>query len=182
MNLYLQIFSTFAKIGAFTIGGGYAMLPLIQKEVVEKKKWISESDYVDMIAISQSVPGIFAVNIAIFTGYKMKGNIGSIVATLGAILPSFLIILGIVMFFREFLDNEYIAKMFMAIRPAVVALIVVPVFTTAKEAGVNWKTAIIPMAAAFLIWYIGISPVYIVLTAALGGLIYGRLKKKKTSK
>jgi chromate transporter len=178
MGLYGQIFCTFAKIGAFTIGGGYAMLPLIQKEVVEKKQWISPDDFVDMIALSQSVPGILAVNIAIFTGYRMKGNAGSIVATLGSILPSFIIILLIAMFFRNFQDNVYIAKIFKAIRPAVVALIAVPVFTTAKSVGINLKTVIIPVAAAFLIWYLGVSPVYIVLAAAIGGIIYGRIKNK----
>jgi chromate transporter len=176
MNPYWQIFYTFAKIGAFTIGGGYAMLPLVQKEVVEKKQWISAGDFIDMIAISQSVPGIWAVNIAIFTGYKIKKNAGSIVATLGAILPSFIIILLIAMFFRHFKDNEYIAKMFNAIRPAVVALIAVPVFTTAKSVGINPKTVIIPVASAFLIWFWGISPIYIVLVAAISGIIYGRIK------
>ncbi|MDR0866210.1 MAG: chromate transporter [Candidatus Symbiothrix sp.] len=177
MNLYWQIFYTFAKIGAFTIGGGYAMLPLVQKEVVEKKQWISAGDFIDMIAISQSVPGIWAVNIAIFTGYKIKKNAGSIVATLGAILPSFIIILLIAMFFRHFKDNEYIVKMFNAIRPAVVALIAVPVFTTAKSVGINRKTVIIPVASAFLIWFWGISPIYIVLAAATGGIFF-KLKTK----
>jgi chromate transporter len=176
MNLYGQIFFTFAKIGTFTIGGGYAMLPLIQKEVVEQKKWISHSNFVDMIALSQSVPGIMAVNIAIMTGYRIKKNKGSIVAALGAILPSFLMILAIALFFRSFQDNVYIAKMFKAIRPAVVALIAVPVFTTAKTIGINIKTVIIPIASAFLIWYWGVSPIYIVLAAALGGLIYGKAK------
>ncbi|GHT88834.1 chromate transporter [Bacteroidia bacterium] len=176
MGLYGQIFCTFAKIGAFTIGGGYAMLPLIQKEVVEKKQWISPDDFVDMIALSQSVPGILAVNIAIFTGHRMKGNAGSIVATLGSILPSCVIILLIAMFFRNFQDNPYIVKIFNAIRPAVVALIAVPVFTTAKSVGINLKTVIIPVAAAFLIWYLGVSPIYIVLAAAIGGVIYGRIR------
>ncbi len=176
MNLYWQIFYTFAKIGAFTIGGGYAMIPLIQREVVDKKQWISKSDFIDMIAVSQTVPGVLAVNIAIFAGYKLKKNMGSIVATLGAVLPSFLIILAIAMFFRRFEDNIWIQKMFKAIRPAVVALIAVPVFTTAKEVGINIKTIIIPIAAAFLIWYWGVSPVYIVLAAGLGGIIYGKLR------
>ena len=178
MGVYGHIFWTFSKIGAFTIGGGYAMLPLIQREVVERKKWISEADFVDMIAVSQSVPGILAVNIAIFTGHRMKGTPGSIVATLGVVLPSFLIILLIAMFFRNYQENPYIVKMFQAIRPAVVALIAVPVFTTARSVGINLKTAIIPVAAAFLIWYWGISPVYIVLAAALGGIGFGFYKRK----
>jgi chromate transporter len=179
MNLYAQIFYTFAKIGAFTIGGGYAMIPLIQKEVVERKQWIAPADFIDLIALSQSVPGILAVNIAIFTGYRMKGNAGSIIATLGAVLPSFVIILLIALFFNQFKENPYIAKMFSAIRPAVVALIAVPVFSTAKAVGINLKTVIIPVAAAFLIWYWGISPIYIVLAAALGGIIYGKLIDKR---
>lgn len=177
MNLYGQLFFTFAKIGAFTIGGGYAMLPLIQKDVVEKKKWVSQTDFLDMVAISQSMPGIFAVNISILCGHKLKGNAGSMIATLGSILPAFVIMLLIAMFFRNFSENVYVAKMFNAIRPAVVALIAVPVFTIAKNIGINIKTVIIPLASAFLIWYWGVSPVYIVLIAIAGGLIYGKLRK-----
>ena len=179
MEVYGHIFWTFSKIGAFTIGGGYAMLPLIQREVVERKKWISQEDFIDMIAVSQSVPGILAVNIAILTGYRMKGFLGSIVATIGAVLPSFLIILLIAMFFRNFQENPYVVKMFKSIRPAVVALIAVPVFSTARTVGINLKTAVIPVAAAFLIWYWGISPVYIVLAAALGGMGFGFYDRKK---
>ena len=178
MNLYWQIFFTFAKIGTFTLGGGYAMVPLIQKEVVDKKQWISKDDFVDMLAVSQAVPGILAVNIAIFTGYKIKGNGGSIIATLGAILPSFFIILIIAMFFRHFEENSWIQKMFKAIRPAVVALIAVPVFTTAKAIGINLKTIVIPIVSAFLIWYWGVSPIYIILVAGVGGLMWGKLKTK----
>ncbi|MDR2086043.1 MAG: chromate transporter [Dysgonamonadaceae bacterium] len=179
MNLYGKIFCTFAKIGLFTIGGGYAMLPLVQKEVVDRKKWLSSEEFIDLLALSQSIPGIMAINISIAAGYKLKKNKGSIVATLGTILPSFVIILAIAMFFRSFQENPYINKMFMAIRPAVVALVAVPVFTTAKEIGITVKTAIIPLASAFLIWYWGVSPIYIVLIAAVGGIIYGKLKKSR---
>jgi len=176
MNLYWQIFFVFAKIGTFTLGGGYAMMPLIQREVVDRRQWISKDDFVDMVAVSQTVPGIFAVNIAILAGYRLKKNMGSIVATLGSILPSFLIILFIAMFFRQFQDNIWIQKMFNAIRPAVVALIAVPVFTTAKTVGINLKNIIIPISAALLIWFWGISPIYIVLFAGLGGVVYGELR------
>jgi len=182
MSMYGHIFWTFSKIGAFTIGGGYAMLPLIQREIVERKKWISESDFIDMIAVSQAAPGIWAVNIAIFTGHRMKGTMGSIVATLGAVLPSFFIILLIAMFFRNFQDNPYVIKIFNAIRPAVVALIAVPVFTTARAAGINLKTVVIPAVAAFLIWFWGVSPIYVVLGAALGGLGFGFYDRKKNKK
>ena len=179
MNLYWQIFWTFTKIGAFTIGGGYAMLPLIEKEVVVRKKWINATEFIDRVAISQSLPGVFAVNISILTGYRLKGNKGSIVAALGTILPSFVIILLIALFFRQFNENVYVVKIFRAIRPAVVALIVVPVFSTAKEVGITIRTLIIPVTAAFLIWFWGVSPVYIVLAAAIGGLIYGRIMNYK---
>ena len=151
------------------------MLPLIEKEIVMQKKWISATEFVDRIAIAQSLPGVFAVNISILTGYRLKGNRGSIVAALGTILPSFVIILLIALFFRHFTENVYVIKIFRAIRPAVVALIVVPVFSTAKEIGINIRTIIIPVAAAFLIWFWGVSPIYIVLAAAIGGLIYGKI-------
>ncbi|GHT77250.1 chromate transporter [Bacteroidia bacterium] len=178
MKQLWQIFYTFANIGAFTIGGGYAMLPLIQREIVERKKWIPAEEFIDLLAVSQALPGIWAVNIALMTGYRLQGNKGSIVAVTGAILPSFVIILLIAAFFRNFQENIYVAKMFKAIRPVVVALIAVPVFTTARSAGINLKTAIIPVASAFLIWYWGVSPVWIVLAAALGGLVWGWLWKK----
>jgi len=174
MKLLWQIFYTFAKIGTFTFGGGYAMLPLIQREVVERKKWVLVEEFVDMIAVAQATPGILAVNIAILTGYRIRKNRGSMVAVIGAILPSFVTILLIAVFFRNFQDNIYVAKMFKAIRPVVVALIAVPVFTTARSVGINLKTVIIPIAAAFLIWYWGVSPVYVVLGAIVFGLIWGR--------
>ena len=178
MNIYGQLFFTFTKIGAFTIGGGYAMLPLIQKEVVEQKKWVETKEFLDMLALSQSLPGIFAVNISILAGYKLKKNLGSVVAASGAILPSFLIILLIAAFFRHFSENIHIAKAFRAVRPAVVALVAAPVFTTAKEVGINLKTVIIPIAAAFLIWFWGVSPVYVVLAAAIGGICFMKIKRR----
>ena len=179
MNLYGQLFFTFTKIGAFTIGGGYAMLPMIQKEVVERKKWVEAKEFLDMVAISQSLPGIFTVNISILTGYKLKKSLGGVVATFGVILPSFLIILLIAVFFRHFSENIHVAKAFRAIRPAVVALIAVPVFTTAREAGINLKTVIISAAAAFLVWFCGVSPAYVVLAAAAGGICFMKFKEMK---
>jgi len=179
MNLYGQLFFTFTKIGAFTIGGGYAMLPLIEKEVVERKKWVEAKEFLDMVALSQSLPGIFAVNLSILTGYKLKKNLGGIVATLGTVLPSFLIILLIAAFFRHFGENVYVAKAFRAIRPAVVALIAAPVFKAAKETGINLKTVIIPALAAFLIWFCGVSPIYVVVAAAVGGICFMKLKDRK---
>jgi chromate transporter len=181
VNIYGQLFFTFTKIGAFTIGGGYAMLPLIQTEVVEREKWVETKEFLDMVAISQSLPGIFSVNLSILTGYKLKKSLGSVVAALGTILPSFLIILLVAAFFRHFNENIYVAKAFRAIRPAVVALIAVPVFKTAKEVGINLKTVIIPVLTACLIWFCGVSPVYVVLAAAAGGICFMKFKNSRGS-
>ena len=179
MNIYGQLFFTFTKIGAFTIGGGYAMLPLIEKEVVDRKKWVDAKEFLDMVAISQSLPGIFTVNISILTGYKLKKNTGGVTAALGAILPAFLIILLIAMFFRHFSENVYAAKAFKAIRPAVVALIAVPAFNAVRQLGINSRTVVISTASALLIWICGISPAYVVLAAAAGGICFMKLKDRK---
>ena len=167
MDIYLQIFSTFAKIGAFTIGGGYAMIPIIQKEVVEKKGWIREQDFLDVLAISQSAPGILAVNISILLGYRLKGVKGSIVATLGSTLPSFLIILLIAMFFAGYQDNETVIRIFKGIRPAVVALIAVPMINMAKKARLNIYTGALSAATALLIVFLKVSPLYILLVVGV---------------
>ena len=143
--MYWTLFLTFIKIGAFTIGGGYAMLPLIQQEVV---------------------------------GYKLKKITGGIICALGTILPSFLIILAIALFFTQIQDNIWIEKAFKGLRPAVVALIAVPCLTTARSIKLSHKAFIIPITAALLIWLGGLSPVWIILTAIVGGIIYG-LKIKK---
>ena len=167
MNIYLKIFTCFAKIGAFTIGGGYAMIPIIQKEVVDKRGWISEEDFMDVLAISQSAPGILAVNISIFLGYRLKGVKGSILATLGSALPSFLIILMIAMFFAGYQDNPTIIKIFKGIRPAVVALIAVPMINMAKKAKLNIYTGALAAATALLIVFLKVSPLYILLAVGV---------------
>ena len=179
MNIYLKIFTTFAKIGAFTIGGGYAMIPIIQREVVEKNGWIEEKDFLDILAISQSAPGILAVNISIFLGYRLKGVKGSIVATLGSALPSFLIILLIAMFFTGYQDNPTVIKIFKGIRPAVVALIAVPMMNMAKKAKLNIYTGMLAAATAALIIFLKVSPLYILLVVGVifTALTVGRNKR-----
>ena len=167
MNIYLDIFTCFAKIGAFTIGGGYAMIPIIQKEVVDKKGWISEEDFMDVLAISQSAPGILAVNISIFLGHKLKGTKGSIVATLGSTLPSFTIILMIAMFFAGYQDNPTVMAIFKGIRPVVVSLIAVPMINMAKKAKLNFYTGSLAVLTALLIIFMKVSPLYILLVVAV---------------
>ena len=174
-NFYWESFSTFFRIGLFTLGGGYAMIPLIEEEVVNRKQWVSKDEMLDLIAIAQSCPGVFAINIATFIGYKLRKTRGAIATTIGTALPSFLIILAIAMFFSQFKDNRYVAAMFRGIRPAVVALIAVPTFRLGQRAKLNWYTIWIPVVSALLIWALGISPIYIIIAAGIGGYIYGRL-------
>ncbi len=168
-----EAFKTFFKIGLFTLGGGYAMIPLIEEEVVNKHRWVSKDELLDLIAIAQSCPGVFAINIAIFIGYKLNKVRGAIATSIGTALPSFLIILAIALFFQQFKENRIVAAMFRGIRPAVVALIAVPTFNLAKQAKLNLFTIWIPVVSALLIWLLGVSPIWIIIAAALGGYLYG---------
>ena len=176
-NLYWESFTTFFRIGLFTLGGGYAMIPLIEEEVVNKKKWVSKEEMLDLIAIAQSCPGVFAINIATFIGYKLNKVRGAIATALGTALPSFLIILAIAIFFKQFEDNKVVAAIFRGIRPAVVALIAVPTFRLGQRAKLNKFTIWIPVVCALAIWVLGVSPIYIIIIAALAGYIYGRIMK-----
>lgn len=180
MNIYLDSFSIFFKIGAFTLGGGYAMVPLIEKEIVDKKQWVKKEDFLDLMAIAQSAPGIFAVNMSIFVGYRLRGIRGSIVTALGTILPSFLMILAIALFFHNFKEYTVVEKIFKGIRPGVVALIAAPTFSMAKSARINRYTLWIPVVSALLIWLLGFSPIYIIIIAGIGGYLWGKYKKKLT--
>jgi len=162
----------------FTLGGGYAMIPLIEEEVVNRKQWVSKDEMLDLIAIAQSCPGVFAINIATFIGYKLNKTRGAIATTIGTALPSFLIILAIAMFFSQFKDNPYVAAMFKGIRPAVVALIAVPTFNLGKRAQLNIWTIWISVVSALLIWLLGVSPIWIIIAAGIGGYIYGKLGDK----
>lgn len=179
MNIYLEAFGLFSKIGLFTIGGGYAMVPLIEEEIVEKRKWIDKDDFIDLLAIAQSTPGILAVNISIFLGYKLRGFRGSLVTTMGTVLPSFFIILIIAMFFHNFKDNAVVERIFKGIRPAVVALIAAPTFSMAKSARINRYNIWIPVVSALIIWLFGFSPIWVIIIAGVGGYVYGRLRRPK---
>ena len=159
--MYWTLFLTFVKIGMFTIGGGYAMLPLIQRDVVDRG-WMTKEDFIDVFSVAQSLPGIFAVNIAIFVGYKLKKTWGGFVCALGTILPSFVIMLLIALFFTQVKDNVWVEKAFMGLRPAVVALIAVPCLTTARSIKLSYVQMIIPVGAALLIWMGGVSPAWII--------------------
>ena len=170
---YLKLFVTFAKIGMFTIGGGYAMIPLIEREIVNKQ-WMSKEEFMEMFALTQSLPGVFAVNISIFVGYKLYKVGGSLVCALATILPSFVIMMLIAMFFAQFQDNEVMIRIFNGIRPAVVALIAVPTFSLAKSARISLVNCWIPILSALLIWLLGVNPIWVIIAAAVGGYIYGQ--------
>ena len=174
-HIYWETFKTFFKIGIFTLGGGYAMIPLIEEEVVNRHKWIGKDEMLDLIAIAQSCPGVFAINISIFIGYKLRKTRGAIATALGTALPSFLIILAIALFFHQFEDNRVIAAMFKGIRPAVVALIAVPTFNLARRAQLNRYTLWIPIVSALAIWLLGVSPIWIILIAGSVGYLCGRI-------
>ena len=176
-NFYWDSFKIFFKIGAFTIGGGYAMIPLIEEEVVTRRQWIAKEEFVDLLAIAQSCPGVFAINMSVFIGYKLRKVRGALCTALGTALPSFIIILAIAMCFRHFMDVPWVAAMFMGIRPAVVALIAVPTFNMAKSTVIILVNCWILIVSALLIWAVGVNPIYVLLAAGLGGYLYGKFVK-----
>ncbi len=172
-----QVFITFFKIGFFTIGGGYAMIPMIEEEVVNRHSWLSKDDFTELLTLAQTCPGVFAVNFSIFIGYRMQKTPLALVAALGAVLPSFIIILLIAMFFQQFKDIRVIAAIFAGLRPAVVALIAVPVFTLAKHMNISWRGSIIPIIVAIMIAWFGFSPILIILFAGIVGYILGKVRE-----
>jgi chromate transporter len=165
------LFLTFVRIGAFTFGGGYAMLPLLQKEVVEKRHWATEEELMDYFAIGQCTPGVIAVNTATFIGFKKKGILGAIAATLGVIAPSIVIILILAAFFNHFADYPIVQHAFNGIRIAVCATVAVSIFKLAKKGIVDWITLLILIAAFCATFFLGISSIYIVVGAALLGIV-----------
>ena len=175
----LVLFTTFFRIGLFTIGGGYAMIPLIEAEIVNKHKWIGKTEFLDLIAIAQSCPGVFAINISTFIGYKKRKTAGALCCALGTALPSFLIILLIAMFFHNFQNIPWVASVFAGIRPAVVALIAVPTWNMAVRAKITFINCWIPFITAILIWGFpdSVNPIFIILAAGIGGFLYGQFIK-----
>ena len=157
-----QIFLVFGKIGAFTIGGGIPMIAAIKNELVERK-WLNNEDFIDIITLAQTAPGLFAVNISILTGHRLRGTKGSVVATIASCLPPFLIILLVAMFFTTFKDNEYVIKAFKGIRPVVVALIGVPMTDMLKSTKMRWWSWLIVVGSMTLVCFLKVSPIYILI-------------------
>ena len=157
-----KIFIVFAKIGAFTIGGGIPMIAAIKSELTEKG-WLKDEDFIDIITLAQTAPGLFAVNISILTGHKLRGSKGSVVATIASCLPPFLIILAIAMFFTSFKDNEFVIRAFKGIRPVVVALIGVPMISMIKATNMRWWSWVIVISSMTLVCFMKVSPIYILI-------------------
>ena len=165
-----QLFISFLKIGAFTFGGGYAMVPLIEREVIDKKGWVKRDDFLDLLTIAQSAPGPIALNTAVFVGYRIRGLKGALSALMGIVLPAFAIILLVAIFFADIRDNQYVDAAFKAMRPAVVALIVAPIVGLAKS--MSYWLWIVAAVTALAIWYVGFSPIYVLIAGAVAGLLW----------
>lgn len=188
-GVLFDLFIVFLKIGAFTFGGGWAMISIIEKEIVDKKHWVTKEEFLDLLAVAQSIPGILAVNMAVAVGDKLRGRGGAIIAALGTIIPSFMMILIIAIFLTPDMikSNETLNNIFRGIRPAVVALIIAPVISAARTAKIGWKTVAIPVIVALLIWSklpIISNPIIFIVLGGLGGYLWlcrqqNRINKRK---
>lgn len=168
-----DLFTIFLKIGAFTLGGGYAMLTMVEQAIVARKRYLGKDEFWDMIAVVQTLPGVFAINTALYVGYKLRGKRGAFVSAVGAALPSFVAILLIAMFFTEIKDNEVVERIFRGVRPCVVALILVPAIRLIRKNCSDWKLMLVPLVAAGLIWWFKVSPIVIIVVVSVASLLYG---------
>lgn len=171
--VYIKLLISFFKIGLFSFGGGYAMLPLIQREVVSLNKWLSYKEFIDIVAISQVTPGPVAINTATYVGYKVAGVFGSTMATFGVVLPSFIIIIIMSKFFFKFRNNKYVDAAFLGIRPAVVGLIAAAAILVAYGSFIDYKSVIIFLLAFILTYKYKIDPIIMMIIAgAVGFIVY----------
>lgn len=175
--MLFQLFYSFLKIGLFTFGGGYAMIPLIEREVITNKKWIAESEFLELLTVAQSAPGPISLNTSVFVGYKMRGYAGALAAISGVVMPSFVIILLVAIFFSDIRHNPVVDAAFRAMRPAVVALIVAPVVGLAR--GMRPWLVAVSAATALAVWWLGISPVYLLIAGAVAGLLWSAYTVRK---
>ena len=180
MKEYLQIFWAFIKVGALTFGGGYAMLPILQRDIVEHNKWATDEEVMDYYAMAQCLPGIIMVNTSVFIGRHRKGALGGVVAGLASALPSLVIITVIATFLTAFADYPIVQNAFAGIRACVVVLIANAVIKLWKSAMVDWKSIVIVFLPVFaLSAFTGVSPILLVVAAALAGIIITVVSDKK---
>ena len=173
-----QLFCVFFKIGSFTLGSGWAMIPQIKKEIVTRLHWLDEDEFIDILAVTQSAPGPIAVNLAVFLGLRIGGIKGLIATTFGSVLPSFIIILMIALLFQGIQNEPIFVAAFKAVKPASVALILVPAVSIAKRSGMTGLKFIIPLCIASLIAFTAFSPVYVIVISIVGGILYYGRKKE----
>ena len=164
MRELLTMFGSFFKIGLFTFGGGYAMVPIIQREVIDRRGWVDREEFVELLTLAQSAPGPIALNTSVFVGYKMRGYAGALAALLGVVVPAFTVILIVAIYFAQFRENVYVNAAFKGMRPAVVALIVSPIVSLSRGMGA-WKYAL-AAAVALFVWWSGVSPIWLIIVAA----------------
>ncbi len=181
-KLCFSLFTTFFKIGAFTIGGGYAMLPLIQREVAEKRKWIDESVMLDIVAIAESTPGPIAINTATFVGTRAAGFWGAFSATLGTVLPSFIIIIALSKILGVVMEYEPVRFAFNGIRAGVIALIVKALWGMAKQCPKNLFSAILAVLAFAIVLFFNVNVMYVIIGGALIGIAAALIAKRRDSK
>ncbi|WP_300748264.1 chromate transporter [uncultured Alistipes sp.] len=171
------LFRSFFKIGLFTFGGGYAMIPLIEAEIIDRRKWLARDEFLELLTLAQSAPGPIAINTSVFIGYKVRGIRGAAASALGAVMPSFLTILTIAVFFAEVRHNAVVDAAFKGMRPAVVALIVVPTLSLAR--GMHPALIGVVILSALAVWWFGFSPIYLLVAGAAAGILWAtRIRKE----
>ncbi len=172
MNVFLKLFLSFFKIGAFSFGGGYAMLPLIEEEVIHLHNWITTSEFIDILAISEMTPGPIAINSATFLGYKIAGLMGSAVATFAVTLPSFLIMTAIFLSINKFKDSPYVAWAFDGIRPVVIGLILAAAINIGMTTLVDIKSILIAATLFYVVAFRDLNPILAIVIAGILGIIF----------
>ena len=172
MGLLLKLYLVFLKIGTFGFGGGYAMLPLIQKEIVTNNGWLSPSEFIDIIGISQMTPGPIAINSATFVGFRASGFLGSLVATLGVVTTSFILISLANYFFSKFKNSKVLENALKGMRPALVGLIISVFLTMSYDSYKDFNSIIIAAIIGFLLYKTKLHPILIIIIAALLGIVF----------
>ena len=176
MKIIFEIFLSIFKIGAFTFGGGYAMITLIEQEVVNNKKWLNKDEFMDVLVVAQSLPGAMAINASIFLGYRIAGILGAISALIAVILPSFIIIILIAAFFMQFRNNYYVNAAFMGITAAVPMLVLVGAISLAKGIPKNLRSLITILISLIALIFFHINPVVVIIVSGVYGAIFLRGK------
>lgn len=177
----LSIFLTFLKIGAFTIGGAYAMIPLIRREVVQKRGWITDEDFLDGLAAAQSCPGPIAINLSVYIGLHIRRGWGMAMAVLGTVLPSLITIVAIAALFTHYAELPLVRKAFHALKPALVALIAVPLIQMTRQAGLNLSNFWVPLVAMAAVGLLGISPIWLILAAIAFAVLQSLRKRRRAA-